>query len=163
VIEALETGAPGLQGMGWLAGMVHSLAMGAASSRFNYEALDLDENATRLRLNSTVVGVRNVGDKKVEVDYVQDGGPLRVTGDHCILACYNGLIPHLCPELPDKQKRRAALWRQGATCLCQCPSGQRARVLETGRNTGDLPQRSLHDAELCSDNHQEGRMIRWWS
>jgi spermidine dehydrogenase len=136
-------GAPGMQSMGWLAGMVHSLAMGAASSvfqayyfpdgnasvarllvhklipavapdtsgfediatsHFNYDALDRDDNATRLRLNSTVVGVRNVGDEKVKVDYVQDGNALRVTSNHCILACYNGLIPHLCPELPDQQK-----------------------------------------------------------
>ncbi len=143
VIEALAGVAPGLQGMGWLAGTVHSLAINAAktvfqaryfadgnasvtrllvhkliptvapespgfkdiaTSRFNYEALDRDENTTRLRLNSTVVGVRNIGGEKVEVDYVQDGDALRVTSDHCILACYNGLIPHLCPELPDPQK-----------------------------------------------------------
>jgi spermidine dehydrogenase len=143
VIEALAGFAPGLQGMGWLAGTAHSLALGLignspmsryfpdgnasvarllvhklipavdpdtsgfediATSRFNYEALDRDGNAIRLRLNSTVVGARNAGSQKVEVDYVQDGNALRVTGKHCILACYNSLIPHLCPELPDKQK-----------------------------------------------------------
>jgi spermidine dehydrogenase len=26
------------------------------------------------------------------------------TADHCVLACYNGLIPHLCPQLPEPQK-----------------------------------------------------------
>jgi spermidine dehydrogenase len=75
-----------------------------ATSRFIYEALDRDDNTTRLRLNSTVVGVREIADNKVEVDYVQDGNAQRLTGKHCILACYNGLIPHLCPELPEKQK-----------------------------------------------------------
>ena len=75
-----------------------------AISRFIYEALDRDLNATRLRLNSTVVGAREVADQNVKVDYVQDGNAVRVTGKHCILACYNGLIPHLCPQLPDKQK-----------------------------------------------------------
>ena len=72
-------------------------------TRFNYGALDRDTNTTRLRLNSTAVGVRN-NDNQVEVDYVQQGKAQRVTADHCVLACYNALIPHLCPEMPDTQK-----------------------------------------------------------
>ena len=72
-------------------------------TRFNYSALDRDTNTTRLRLNSTAVGVRN-NDNQVEVDYVQQGKAQRVTADHCVLACYNALIPHLCPEMPDTQK-----------------------------------------------------------
>ena len=75
-----------------------------AIARFDYTALDKDEQATRLRLNSTVVGVREVDGKHVEVDYVQQGKPLRVTADHSVLACYNVLIPHLCPEMPERQK-----------------------------------------------------------
>ncbi len=75
-----------------------------AIARFNYAALDKENHATRLRLNSTVVGVRERDDDKVEVDYVQKGEPLRITADSCILACYNGLIPHLCPQMPDVQK-----------------------------------------------------------
>jgi spermidine dehydrogenase len=27
-----------------------------------------------------------------------------VSAKNCILACYNGMIPYLCPELPEKQK-----------------------------------------------------------
>ena len=72
-------------------------------TRFNYGALDRETNTTRLRLNSTAVGVRN-NDNQVEVDYVQQGKAQRVTADHCVLACYNALIPHLCPEMPDTQK-----------------------------------------------------------
>ncbi|MEH6551778.1 MAG: FAD/NAD(P)-binding protein [Pseudomonadales bacterium] len=75
-----------------------------AISRFNYGELDRAGHAVRLRLNSTVVGVQETGDKRVTVDYVQDGNALSVTGDHCILACYNGAIPHLCPQLPESQK-----------------------------------------------------------
>lgn len=144
VMEALAAAAPGLPGMGWLAGKVHSLAKvvvagvafqaqyfpdgnasvarllvhrlipaaapdatgfkDIATSRFVYEALDRDDSDTRLRLSSTVVGVRLQGDEKVEVDYVRAGEALRITGDHCILACYNRLIPHLCPDLPSRQK-----------------------------------------------------------
>ena len=53
-------------------------------TRFNYSALDRDTNTTRLRLNSTAVGVRN-NDNQVEVDYVQQGKAQRVTADHLSL------------------------------------------------------------------------------
>ena len=75
-----------------------------AVARFDYGALDRADQATRLRLNSTVVGVREVGGARVEVDYVQQGHAMRVTGDHCVLACYNSFIPYLCPEMPESQK-----------------------------------------------------------
>lgn len=79
-----------------------------AIARFDYSALDRESNATRLRLNSTAVGVREVEGKKVEVDYVQKGKPLQITADHCVLACYNGLIPHLCPQMSEAQKEGLA-------------------------------------------------------
>lgn len=79
-----------------------------AIARFNYGALDPHQDQgnepNRIRLNSTVVGVREVEAKRVQVDYVQQGKALSVTADHCVLACYNGLIPHLCPQLPEPQK-----------------------------------------------------------
>ena len=81
------------------------------ASRFMYAALDRPENTTRMRLNSTAVGVRQQGDR-VEVDYVEltsGDGQLRqakrVTAEHCVLACNNNIIPHLCPELPEPQKQ----------------------------------------------------------
>jgi spermidine dehydrogenase len=75
-----------------------------AISRFDYGALDLERHSVRLRLNSTVVGVRETGDDTVTVDYVRDGNAVSVTGDHCVLACYNGAIPYICPQLPESQK-----------------------------------------------------------
>ncbi len=75
-----------------------------ATSRFDYGALDEKSHSIRLRLNSTVVGVRETGDDAVTVDYVRDGNAVSVTGDHCVLACYNGAIPYLCPQLPESQK-----------------------------------------------------------
>jgi len=75
-----------------------------ASAQFNYGALDKIDEPTGIRLNSTVVGVREVGGDRVEVDYVQKGTPSRITAERCILACYNGLVPHLCPEMSEKQK-----------------------------------------------------------
>lgn len=75
-----------------------------ATSRFNYDALDLEQQPVRLRLNSTVVGVRETDEEAVIVDYVRDGDAVRVTGDHCVLACYNSAIPYICPQLPETQK-----------------------------------------------------------
>ena len=67
-----------------------------AIARFNYGALDQAGQAARIRLNSTAVGVREVDDF-VQIDYVQQGKPLRITADHCVLACYNNLIPSAMP------------------------------------------------------------------
>jgi spermidine dehydrogenase len=74
-----------------------------AIARFDYSALDLSDQPVRVRLNSTAVGVKEVGDY-VQVDYVLQGMPLRITASHCVLACYNNLIPDLCPEMSDAQK-----------------------------------------------------------
>ncbi|MBO6555282.1 MAG: NAD(P)-binding protein [Pseudomonadales bacterium] len=74
-----------------------------AVTRFDYGALDLPDQPVRIRLNSTAVGVKEVGDE-VQVDFVAQGESLRVTGNRCVLACNNNLIPHLCPEMSEAQK-----------------------------------------------------------
>lgn len=74
-----------------------------AAAQFDYSKLDVEASPVRLRLNSTVVGAQQEGDE-VAVNYVQDGKPFRVKAKHCIMACYNSIIPHLCPALPDTQK-----------------------------------------------------------
>ena len=75
-----------------------------AVAQFNYGALDRENQSVRLRLNGTVVGVRETADDLVVVEYVLGGNPLSVTASHCVLACYNNLIPHLCPEISEQQK-----------------------------------------------------------
>ncbi len=75
-----------------------------AVAKFDYSQLDREAQATRLRLNSTVVGVRETGGDTVLVEYVREGIPVSVTASHCVLACYNNLIPLLCPEMSETQK-----------------------------------------------------------
>ena len=93
VQKLIPAAAPGMQG-----------TQDVAIARFDYSALDQENHATRLRLNSTAVGVRENNNNQVEVDYVQQGKARRVTADHCVLACYNALIPHLCPAMSEEQK-----------------------------------------------------------
>lgn len=74
----------------------------------NYARLDSPESATRIRLNSTVVRVRNLakanGAGEVEVTYATGNEVYTVRGGTCVLACWNMAIPYLCPDLPEKQK-----------------------------------------------------------
>jgi spermidine dehydrogenase len=78
------------------------------TARINYSRLDDPGSPVRVRLNTTVVQARNVGDpaaaKEVEVTYVRGGEARSVRGAACILACWNMIIPYLCPEMPQKQK-----------------------------------------------------------
>jgi spermidine dehydrogenase len=75
---------------------------------FDYSGLDRETSPVRIRLNSTAVNARQRGEDAVEVSYVTGGRAFKVRGKHCILACYNGMIPHLCPELPQAQKEGLA-------------------------------------------------------
>ncbi|MGB8774042.1 MAG: FAD/NAD(P)-binding protein, partial [Terriglobales bacterium] len=90
------------------------------TARANYAHLDDASSPIRIRLNSTAVRVRHVGGpdadtdaniktaKEVEVTYVRGGQAHRVRGANCILACYNMMIPYLCPEMSAKQKEALA-------------------------------------------------------
>jgi spermidine dehydrogenase len=77
-------------------------------ARADYSKLDQTGSPVRIRLNSTVVQARHLGPqdsaKEVEVAYVRGGKLQTVRGKACVLACYNTMIPYLCPELPEKQK-----------------------------------------------------------
>jgi spermidine dehydrogenase len=79
---------------------------------FDYGKLDLANALVRLRLNSTVVHVENEGDpksaKQVQVSYVRGGREYRVQTRGCVLACYNAMIPYICPELPALQREALA-------------------------------------------------------
>jgi len=73
-----------------------------------YERLDADVSPVRIRLNSTVVRVRNIGNRNVtsEVDVTYASGKqlFSLRANSCVLACWNMTIPYLCPDLPEKQK-----------------------------------------------------------
>jgi len=74
-----------------------------ATARFDYARLDAAGSPVRLRLNSTAVHVDS-GDGGVAVTYVRGGRAYRARARDCVLACYNEMIPYLCPQLPEAQK-----------------------------------------------------------
>ena len=73
------------------------------TARARYDRLDRAGSAVRIRLNSTVVRAANRGDG-VEVTYLNGGVPFTVRARNCVLACWNMMIPYLCPELPAAQQ-----------------------------------------------------------
>ena len=77
------------------------------TARLDYCRLDVAAASVRLRLNSTAVRVEELetqGRNEISVTYVREGKAHRVRGARCVLACYNMIIPYLCPQLPEPQK-----------------------------------------------------------
>ena len=77
-------------------------------ARVDYSALDRPQSPIRIRLRSTVARVRHVGDpvsaNEVEVAYARESKVYAVRAKGVVLACWNMMIPYLCPELPARQK-----------------------------------------------------------
>jgi spermidine dehydrogenase len=74
----------------------------------DYERLDTTDSPVRIRLNSTAVRVRHAGDpasaNEVEVTYARGQKTYSVRGKGVVMACWNMMIPFLCPELPQRQQ-----------------------------------------------------------
>ncbi|HEY3929164.1 MAG TPA: FAD/NAD(P)-binding protein [Candidatus Koribacter sp.] len=97
--------------------LVRSLVPGSApgntaedmvTAKVDYARLDHPDSQIRIRLNSTAVAARHVGDpssaKQVEIIYGRDQKAYRVRAKAAVLACWNMVIPYMCPELPAAQK-----------------------------------------------------------
>jgi spermidine dehydrogenase len=78
------------------------------TAKADYAKLDQPSAKVRIRLNSTVIHVQHTkasdAEKQVQIAYMRGGKMHSVTGKNCILACYNTMIPYICPELPAPQK-----------------------------------------------------------
>ena len=90
------------------AAMPGNTAEDVVTARADYSKLDMPDATTRIRLSSIVVGVRNTGKADapdgVEIAYTRAGTVHKIRAKNTILACYNTMIPYLCPELPQPQK-----------------------------------------------------------
>jgi spermidine dehydrogenase len=72
--------------------------------RFDYGTLDRRGQAVRIRLNSTCIDVRDIGDNAL-VSYVRDGAAHRIAAKHVVLACFHMVIPHIVADLPQAQRQ----------------------------------------------------------
>ncbi len=80
-------------------------------AKMDYAKLDQPGASVQVRLNSTVVHARNVSQsggaaaaKEVEITYVRDGQARSVRAVQCVLACWNVVIPYMCPEMSQQQR-----------------------------------------------------------
>ncbi|WP_235911459.1 hypothetical protein [Croceibacterium soli] len=78
------------------------------TAKMDYALLDKPDSAARIRLNSTVVKVANIGSpmtaREAEVTYVRNGEVERVRAGGVVMACYNMIIPRIITDLPQEQK-----------------------------------------------------------
>ena len=78
------------------------------TARANYAKLDQAAAPVRIRLNSTAVRVRHLGNPasatQTEIAYVRGGKVHTVRAGHCLMACWHVVIPYLCKELPQPQR-----------------------------------------------------------
>jgi spermidine dehydrogenase len=77
-------------------------------AKADYTKLDRENSSVRIRLNSTAVRVKHVGDpasaNEVEVAYARGGKVYTARAKNSILACWHVVIPYICEGLPAKQK-----------------------------------------------------------
>ncbi len=78
------------------------------TARFNYAQLDRARSPVRLRLNSTVVQMRNAKDG-VDVLYMRAGEVRRIRCKKAIYAGFYAMLPYLCSDMPAPQRSELAL------------------------------------------------------
>jgi spermidine dehydrogenase len=83
-------------------------ATDVVTAHADYSQLDRPSSLVRIRLNSTAVRVRHLGDpahaSEVEITYARGGRTYAVRAPHCVLACWHVVIPYICSEMPEAQK-----------------------------------------------------------
>ena len=81
-----------------------STAQDSITARVDYAQLDHSASPIRIRLSSTAARVRQINDVEVEVIYGRGNQLYRTTAKGVVMACWNMMIPYVCPDLPAQQK-----------------------------------------------------------
>src|SRR6266404_4111294 len=79
------------------------------ATRIDYRRLDRPDDPIRIRLGSLAISASSGGGSAgapaaVDIVYWRMDRLYTVRAKHCVLACWNMMIPYLCPQLPQKQK-----------------------------------------------------------
>lgn len=84
------------------------------TNRTNYAVLDREGAPCRIRLSSIVFRAKHVGPnppqfqpegREVEISYMRGGKAYSVMAKNVVMACMNNIVPYLCPEMPETQKK----------------------------------------------------------
>jgi spermidine dehydrogenase len=78
------------------------------SAVLDYKKLDRNQNGCRIRLNSFVTDVRHLNNSQVQISYVLGDHAYSVKSKNVVLACWNTMIPYICPEISSDQKEALA-------------------------------------------------------
>ncbi len=85
------------------------------------EALDREENATRIRLRSTVVRVEHLGKPEnaslVQVTYLRDGKLCSLRARKVVMASGGWVNKHIVRDLPDKNRRAYEQYHHSSTLV----------------------------------------------
>lgn len=120
------------------------------TARLDYAELDGGTHTTRIRLNATAIAVHHAGNpdtaREIRVTYMRGGEAWTVRARHCVLACWNMVIPYLCPDMPATQREALAYgakvpliyasvavrnwepWKQLGVSDVYCPGGYFSHV-----------------------------------
>ncbi len=115
------------------------------AAKADYSRLDQENQPVRIRLLSTVVHVKQTpgANGAVEVAYLRDGKLISLSAKHCVLACYNAMVPYLCPDLPDRQK----------TALSYCVKAPFLYTRVAIRNWKPFAQLAIHQIVAPASYH----------
>ena len=74
------------------------------TANFDYTQWDKRTNKVQLRFNSTAVNVLpGDNNRPAKISYIQEDETFSIKAKHCVLACYNMMIPYFFPELKTAQ------------------------------------------------------------
>src|SRR5215510_5146370 len=81
----------------------------SVTGAINYGSLDRPDNPVHIRLGSVALSVMSSGSAAtplapIAVVYSRMDRLYTTRAKHCVLACWNMMIPYLCPQLPETQK-----------------------------------------------------------
>ncbi|MEO6078557.1 MAG: NAD(P)-binding protein [Steroidobacteraceae bacterium] len=83
-------------------------AESVVTAKFDYSKLDQAANAVRVRLSNTVLKVQHRGKvasaKEVDIVYGREKQLYSVKAKNVVMACWNGMVPYVCDDLPAAQK-----------------------------------------------------------
>ncbi len=125
------------------------------TQQLDYSKLDQAGSPVRLRLNSTVVHAANqpaeqAGSPFVKLSYVNDGDIVQVQGDQAVMACYNNIIRHLVPELPEAQKAALAMSVKRPLMVVNVVLRNGEALKKTGVGSAYLPGSYLDRMQLVT-------------